>query len=142
VNEPKTQQVHATAVAIGSSGILITGSTGSGKSDLALRLIDRGAVLISDDQVILSKPSNAIILSAPTNIAGKMEVHSLGIIDVPHKDDLPLKLKVILNAEPERFPMDAQSETILGSVTPVIHVNATEASAAIKVELALKKAIA
>ncbi|MEM8919508.1 MAG: HPr kinase/phosphatase C-terminal domain-containing protein [Pseudomonadota bacterium] len=135
-----TQQpeiVHATAIAINGHGVLLTGSTGAGKSDLALRLIDRGAVLISDDQTELHGNSDTILLHAPANIAGKLEIRSLGIVATDHVSGVPLRLKVQLAEQPERFPMDQQTETIKGVRISSIAINAFEHSAPLKVEIAL-----
>lgn len=134
--------VHATAVAINGDGndygVLITGDSGSGKSDLALRLIDRGAILISDDQVILAKDGPQVTLARPEQIAGKLEIHGLGIVKQDSIEKAPLKLCVKLVSQPERFPMDSQIETIAGIAIPFIRVYAPEVSAPIKVEIALK----
>ncbi|MEO0440227.1 MAG: HPr kinase/phosphatase C-terminal domain-containing protein [Pseudomonadota bacterium] len=133
--QPKT--VHATAIAINGHGVLLSGSTGTGKSDLALRLIDRGAVLISDDQTELHANAETILLQAPPNIAGKLEVRSLGIIMTNHVSGVPLRLKVQLIDQPERYPMDRQFETINGVRISSMAINAFEHSAPLKVEIAL-----
>ena len=78
------QMLHGTAISIGGHGVLIMGESGSGKSDLALRLIDRGAILISDDVVFLETRDNAPILTVAPNIVGKIEVRGVGIFDVSH----------------------------------------------------------
>jgi serine kinase of HPr protein (carbohydrate metabolism regulator) len=118
---------------------MITGSSGSGKSDLALRLIDRGALLISDDYVDLSLDHDQILLTAPVKIAGKIEIRSLGIFDYAHVSDIPLILQVHLKPRPDRFPLDSQTETIMTIAIPTIIINPLEASAPIKVEMALKR---
>src|SRR3546814_15303755 len=77
-------RVHATCIAIDGRGILLRGPSGSGKSDLALRLIDGGALLVADDQVILTEADGELTASAPATIAGRMEVRGIGIVDMPH----------------------------------------------------------
>ena len=67
-----SETVHASAVAADGRAVLITGPSGSGKSDLALRLLDRGFTLVSDDQTIVRREGSKLIASAPPNIAGKL----------------------------------------------------------------------
>ncbi|WP_243457185.1 HPr kinase/phosphorylase [Parasphingorhabdus cellanae] len=130
---------HASCVALYGAGVMIAGASGSGKSDLALRLLDRGAALISDDYVELHNDDNQILLTAPAKIAGKIEIRSLGIFDYAHVSNIPLRLHVRLKSEPERFPLDSQTETIMTMAIPTITINPAEASAPIKVEMALKQ---
>ena len=75
--ELSSDRLHATAVAIGGVAVLIEGPSGSGKSDLALRLIDRGAVLISDDQTLLIRAGSRLLARPPQTIAGKLEVRGV-----------------------------------------------------------------
>lgn len=130
---------HASCVAIHGAGIMISGPSGAGKSDLALRLIDRGASLIGDDYIEIHLEDGQILLRAPEKIAGKIEVRSLGIFDCEHVSNIPLKLQILLKRETERFPFDNQTETIMTMAIPTITINPEEASAPIKVEMALKK---
>ncbi|MEP3227478.1 MAG: HPr kinase/phosphatase C-terminal domain-containing protein [Parasphingorhabdus sp.] len=131
--------LHATAVSIGGDGLLITGPSGAGKSDLALRLIDRGATLISDDYVEMQKENDHILLITPATIAGQLEICHLGIFDYPHISKVPLKLHIRLAPNPERFPMGSQTETIMNTPISTIALNSHEPSAPIKAELALQK---
>ena len=154
------QKMHATAVAISGVGVMIRGKSGSGKSDLALRLIDRGATLIGDDYVeirrrdgklLLSPPSSLagyvniqrsgdrLILSPPPSLAGKLEVRSLGILECDHVSDIELKLVIDLKEDPDRFPLDKQVMILLGIAAPFCTLDAMETSAAIKAELALQR---
>ena len=64
-----SETIHASTVAIDGRAVLITGPSGSGKSDLALRLLDRGFALVSDDQTIVKKTGDRLIASAPPTIA-------------------------------------------------------------------------
>ena len=64
--------------------MLITGPSGSGKSDLALRLLDRGFTLVSDDQTIVRRDGDRLIASAPPTIAGKLEIRGIGIVEMEH----------------------------------------------------------
>ncbi len=120
--------------------MLIEGASGAGKSDLALRLIDRGATLVSDDQVVLARRGAFLYASAPATIAGKLEVRGLGIVDVQHLAEAPLALVVRLGA-PERLP-EPRRRSIDGVDLPEIVVAAFEASAPVKVEWALRAVVA
>jgi serine kinase of HPr protein (carbohydrate metabolism regulator) len=132
-----SETVHATCVAIGERGVLIRGPSGSGKSDLALRLIDRGARLVSDDYTILSERGGRLSACAPERIAGKLEVRGVGILDLAPAADVPVCLVADLGQVPERLP-DAHGETsLLGTVLPALPLAALEASAPLKLEQAL-----
>jgi serine kinase of HPr protein (carbohydrate metabolism regulator) len=137
-NLPDEQILHGTAVLIGAHGVLLTGKPGSGKSDLALRLIDRGAKLIADDGVKLIKGSSRPEMHATKKIAGLMEIRNLGILEFDHAPSAELYLCVQLDGEPERFPLEEITATYQGFPIPKIVINAFEVSAAIKVELALR----
>ena len=73
-----------TCIAFSEDAVLFRGPSGCGKSDLALRCINRGATLISDDQTVLCKENNKIFASPPATIAGKLEVRGLGIVEFPY----------------------------------------------------------
>ncbi len=133
-----SETVHATCVAIGDQSILISGRSGSGKSDLALRLIDRGAVLVSDDYTIVQRHSETLIASAPANIRGRIEVYGIGIIEIETVQNMPVALLVILDEPVVRMPPDKEERNIAGIALPVLGVSAYEASAPIKIEIAVK----
>lgn len=136
-----TRTIHASAVAINGYGVLLTGKSGSGKSDLALRLIDRGATLICDDRVIVEPGQPLPMLHSAPNIAGKLEVRGLGIIDMEHVEAIPLRLVITLDQLPERLPLEGRTQSIAGFDIPSLVLSAFEACAPIKVELALKLAL-
>jgi serine kinase of HPr protein (carbohydrate metabolism regulator) len=138
-SENAQQMIHATAVAINNQGIIIVGPSGSGKSDLAIRLIDRGARLVSDDQVLTSRQEDFVILNAPASIAGKIELYSVGIFDIPFVSDVRLDMIVQLTDDAERYPMDVQLELLLGMHISSIKLDGRTSSAPIKVEMALQK---
>lgn len=93
---------HGTAVLIGGKGILIRGPSGSGKSSLALRLLDDShflgapAFLIADDRVILTRAGERITLHAVDRLRGLLEVRGLGLITVDSVREAPLDLVVDL----------------------------------------------
>ncbi|RST30989.1 aldolase [Sphingomonas ginkgonis] len=132
-----SETLHASAVAIDGRAVLISGLSGSGKSDLALRLIDRGFTLVSDDQTIVKKLNGTLVATAPATIRGKLEIRGIGIVAMPVVDDVPVALLVELTSEIQRLPDDSRSRIILGSSVPLISVDAMTASAPSKVSLAL-----
>ena len=133
--------LHASAVEIGGHAVLLTGASGRGKSDLALRLIDRGAVLIADDQVQLAVDDARLLASPPAAIAGLLEMRGIGIVELPWTTTVPVCLLVDLDAEPQRLPMPLHRE-LLGCNLPVLALDAFEASAPLKIEHALTRAVA
>ncbi len=135
-----SETIHVSTVAIKGRAVLISGLSGSGKSDLALRLIDRGAVLVSDDYTIVRRVGAELVATPPPNIAGKIEVRGLGILELPSATDMPVALIVDLDAAPERFPEPGEKRTLAGVAIDVIALDAHQSSAPIKVELALKRA--
>lgn len=132
-----SETLHVSCVASDGRAILISGRSGSGKSDLALRLIDRGAILVSDDYTIVRRVGGRLLAAAPANIEGKIEVRGVGILRFPTERDVPIALFVDLEREVERLPASHETITIAGVEVPVIAANALEASAPVKVEAAL-----
>jgi len=130
--------LHATSVAVDGRVLLLTGASGSGKSDLALRLIDRGARLVSDDYTELSLVDGRLLAAPPPSIAGKIEVRHLGIVTLPHVHNLPVALAIRLDDKPERMPDRSECTAILGVAIPLLRLDAREASAPIKAEMALR----
>ncbi len=131
-------KIHATVVAIGGRGVMITGPSGSGKSDLALRLIDRGAILVGDDYVELIIEDNQLLARSISTIAGRLEVRGIGVVELPYEPQAPVALLVDLARPPVRLPDPAVRE-FLGMCVEVVEVAPFEASAPLKVELALKR---
>ena len=134
--------MHATAVllddpALGEWAVLLRGPSGAGKSDLALRLIDRGATLISDDQTCLQARGGRLLAAPPAAIAGKLEVRGLGIFDMPFRAGVPVALLADLRpaAEIERSPEAAQE--FFGG----IELDPAQLSAPEKLRLALRAAV-
>jgi len=133
------ETVHGSTVATGGRAVLITGPSGSGKSDLALRLVDRGFILVSDDQTIVKKDGGRLVASAPPTIAGKLEIRGIGIIDMEQIDNVPVALIVELTGDIQRMPDDSRERPILGIKLPLITIDAMTASAPSKVVLALDR---
>lgn len=134
-----SEMVHASTVAIDGRAVLLTGLSGAGKSDLALRLIDRGYTLVSDDQTIVRRQGDRLFASAPLTIAGKIEIRGIGILDVDYISDVPVALLVDLTSEVQRLPDDSRQRPILGVPIPLISVDSTTASAVAKIVIALDR---
>lgn len=134
-----SETLHATTVALDARAVLITGLSGSGKSDLALQLIDRGFTLVSDDQTIVHRRGSRLHASAPATIRGKLEIRGLGIVSMPVVEDVAVALVVELASDIQRFPSDSRERTICGLAVPLISVDARTASAPSKVSLALDR---
>jgi serine kinase of HPr protein (carbohydrate metabolism regulator) len=136
--------IQATCVAIEGRGVLIRGAPNSGKSDLALRLIDGGAALVADDGAELYREGNAVFArfpkAAPPELRGKIEVRGQGIVDVGAAP--PARLALLVDLVPpeaiERLP-EPESEVILGIGIFRLRLAPFEASAAAKVRLAVQR---
>ncbi|WP_341208469.1 HPr kinase/phosphatase C-terminal domain-containing protein [uncultured Sphingomonas sp.] len=131
-----TATIHATCVAIGARGVLLTGPSGAGKSDLAMRLIDRGAVLVADDYTVLSQEDGVLIARSPATIAGRMEVRGIGIVARPTCATVQIALSVVLASEDERLP-EPRAIVLDGVTVPEVVIDPRWPSAPIKVEWAL-----
>ena len=124
--------VHASCVDWCGTGVLIRGKSGAGKSDLALRLIDAGAVLVADDQVLLENKT----ASAPARLRGLLEVRGLGIVRLPfiEKTTIALTVDLCSAADIERLPdrfdgvmrLDAFCESAVAKIKLALRVAAGE----------------
>lgn len=132
--------LHGTCVQISGLGILLTGAPGSGKSDLALRLIEpfgsASAVLVADDQVVIEHSGGKLMARPPETIAGRLEVRGIGILNLPHVAGTELRLVVRVDAgnTDERIPdFSRQVAEICGVSIPELHIDPFTVSAAAKV---------
>lgn len=141
MNAPRlsSETVHASTVASDGRAVLITGPSGAGKSDLALRLLDRGFTLVSDDQTIVRRDGDRLLATAPPTIAGKLEIRGIGIVDMERVENVPVALLVELTSDIRRIPDDSRERPILGVPLPLVSIDALSASAASKVALALDR---
>ena len=126
--------MHGSCVAKDGDAILLVGPSGSGKSDLALRLLSRGFELVADDQVDI----NDGIASSPAELAGLLEVRGLGIMRLPYRSTARLGLIVELDGRADRLPVPARHPDLR---LPIVRIDATAASAPDKVALALDCAL-
>lgn len=143
MNTPlSSETIHASCVAIGDRAVLIEGASGAGKSDLALRLIDRGARLVSDDYTMLVRKDGKLVARPPANLAGKMEIRGIGIVEVDHVEDVVVGMLVAIVPQPPRMPEGGRIRSIAGVKLREIALPALEPSAPIKVEMALARRLA
>ncbi len=146
---PDQVHLHGTCLAIGTRGIVLVGPSGSGKSDLALRLIDhpgRGTGgdlvttrLVADDQVIVRRSGTRLLASAPPALKGLLEVRGLGVLSSPALEEVVLRLvfRLAPGGKPERMPgPDFETMEILGLSLPVLEIDPFQASAPAKVRSA------
>jgi serine kinase of HPr protein (carbohydrate metabolism regulator) len=139
MTEVSTENIHASTVASDGRAVLITGPSGSGKSDLALRLLDRGFALVSDDQTLVKRDDGRLIASAPPTIAGKLEIRGIGIVEMESTADVPVALLVELTSDIQRLPDESRERSILGVTLPMVSIDAMAASAPAKVAIALER---
>ena len=132
------QKVHATLVEYQNQGVMIIGPSGSGKSDLALRLIEKGGRLVADDQVFLRHQHGVVRGYAPEILRGLLEVRGVGILRVPYHESFPIHLVIDLGKKDsyERLP-ESETFIILEKKIPKFHLWAFEASIVEKIRLLL-----
>lgn len=129
--------LHGSAVRLGDKGILLLGRSGRGKSDLALQMIDQGAVLIADDQVRIHREGDHLIAEAPSELSGLLEVRGVGIMHLPHtRSMLNLVVDLDLDKEETRLP-DPMIACWCGLDLRKIQINPKAASAIAKIKIAL-----
>lgn len=133
------ETLHASTVAAEGRAVVIMGPSGAGKSDLALRMLDRGFTLVSDDQTLVRRDGDRLIASAPSNISGKLEIRGIGIVEVETVDEAPVALLVELTSEIQRLPDENRERPILGISLPLISIDAMTASAPSKIALAVDR---
>lgn len=136
--------VHASSVSLDDQGVLIAGPSGSGKSDLALRLIDQGARLIADDQCELRVENERLFVTAPASIEGLIEVRYVGLLTMPFVPAAPVALYIELVTEETGLPRLPESNTIFLLDRPVRHFRlpAFAASTPAKIRAALRYPLA
>lgn len=117
---PCEQVMHASCVAVGSRAVLVRGTSGRGKSGLALQLMAMGGVLVSDDRTRLWRAGETLMAAAPDAIRGRIEARGVAILRVPASDPVPVVLLVDMDrTATERLPPPAH-ETVMGVALPLI----------------------
>jgi serine kinase of HPr protein (carbohydrate metabolism regulator) len=130
---------QSTCVAIGNRAILIEGAPGSGKSSLALALIDRGAMLVGDDSVMLEARDGWLFASPHPHTRGLLEVRNLGLVPHDCTEKVAVALVLHLDGSAPRYIEKAESIAIGGVEAPLIRLAPHDAVLAIKAELALQR---
>ena len=142
------QTIHGACLQVGSAGVLVLGPPGSGKSALALELIDTPghalggpllkARLVADDQVVIRREGNTLHASPPEELAGLLEVRGLGVVHVKHLPATRLRMAVMLAPwrEIERLP-GLESYALLGLSLPLARIDPARPGAPARVRAAL-----
>ncbi len=137
-------RIDGVGVAIDGKAVLLRGPSGSGRSDLALRLIDEGAELVSDEQVELRREGDAILIVMPpvmpAHLVGRIEARGLGLVPVPHvAGPVPLAWVVDMaeTREIDRMP-PSEEATYLGLAVPLLRIDPAKPSATAKLRLAVR----
>ena len=112
---------QASCVAIGGRAVLIEGPPGSGKSSLALALIDRGATLVGDDGVLLEQHDGRLWALPPPNIAGLLEIRNVGLATLP-AEPAPVALVLRLDPDAPRQPESAEEVVLAGASLPLVRL--------------------
>ncbi len=133
-----TETIHASCVAVDGRAVLIAGPSGSGKSDLTLRMIDRGWTLVADDRTIVDRIGDRLFARAPDRIAGRIEVRGVGIVSMPFVAGLPVALVVRADPAPPRMPRP-ETATFCGVALTIARLTLIEASTPCKIELLIKR---
>lgn len=128
-----------TCVAIDGRGVLVSGPPGSGKSSLALALIDRGAILVGDDGVLLRRDGERLLAQPHPETRGLFEVRNLGLLSLSFAQDVPIALLIRIDAAAPRFIEEAELADVEGVAIPSLLLHPQSANLAIKAELALER---
>lgn len=142
----KAEFIHGTCVALGTRGAILTGPSASGKSDLALRFVcgtpaELDPALIADDQTRIEARGSQLYASAPTTIAGQIEIRGVGIVTLPYRPEAEIALLIELTAPesvPRLPPSPLPCRTLCGIDVPILLLSAFEQSAHLKLRLALQ----
>ena len=127
---------QASCVSVHGRGILIVGPPGSGKSSLALALIDRGATLVGDDGVLLEERDGRLWALPPPNIAGLLEIRNVGLATMS-AEAAPVALVLGLDPEALRLPENAERIALAGVSVPLIRLYPDSPALPLRAEWAL-----
>lgn len=136
--ELSSETIQGACVAIGGRGVLIEARDDLQRTDLLLRLLDRGATLVSDARTACTRKSDTLLAAPLAGAAGKLEIRGIGPVEMESVADIGVALiAVVLEATP-RLPEDRRFRNIAGIAVPVLALGPSEPAAPIKVEYALK----
>jgi len=132
--------IHASCVAMDGRGVLLLGNSGCGKSDVALRLIDAGAVLVGDDQIGISNVNGTLVATPAPRLEGMIEARGVGILEIAFVRDIPLALAVKLV---ERTDIERMPEPVFfgcaGLELPLVSLHAFDGSTVAKIRMILAR---
>ncbi len=137
-SDPQPFPHQAGCIAIGGRGVLIEGPPGSGKSSLALALIDRGAALVGDDGVMLRAQGTHLHADPPPAILGLLEIRNVGLVRLDVARDVPVALAIRLDADAPRYIEAAEQTTLCGIALPLVRLWPDSPILALRAEWALK----
>lgn len=127
---------QASCVSIKGRGLLIEGPSGSGKSSLALALIDRGAKLVGDDGVMFEIRDGRLWAAPAPHISGLLEVRNVGLIEMPC-EAAPVCLIIALDPHAPRHVETAEEAERVSCVLPMIRLWPDSPVLALRAEFAL-----
>ncbi len=152
--------IHASCVLFCGKGVLLTGESGSGKSDLALRLIESGGVLVSDDETdVFCDDKGVLKASAPEKLQGLLEIRHIGIFrfpfekeaqvaavfrllpenkDIPRLPDIQMISYFQKEEQDEPF-VSAENTLTFSPAVPFFDLHPFESSAVCKIKTVLKQ---
>ncbi len=122
-------------------GVLIDGPSGSGKSDVALRLIAAGWRLVADDRVLVWRSDGRAFGRSPEPLHGLIEARGVGVVGARSLPLAEILLVVSAGAATERVP-DGETRVLADVTLPGLALNLLEPSAATKLAIALEQALA
>jgi hypothetical protein len=140
-SQPNRVQIHASCVALAGTGVLLRGPAGAGKSDLALRLVDGGGMLVADDLCEIRREGGRLLADLPEAVdarfRGRIELRGIGFLTLPYAGATPLSLVADLTSVAgER---DSPGEAVyLGIALPLVVLDPFRASAAARLRLLAK----
>ncbi|NYT39845.1 aldolase [Sphingomonas sp. R-74633] len=136
--ELSSETIQGACVAIDGRGVLIEARDDAQRTDLLLRLLDRGAVLVSDARTACTRSGSNLQATAPAGTGGQVEIRGIGAVKKESLAEVSVALiAVVLDAAP-RLPEDRRFRNIAGIAVPVLALGPSEPAAPIKVEYALK----
>ncbi|WAT18807.1 HPr kinase/phosphatase C-terminal domain-containing protein [Aurantiacibacter sp. MUD11] len=128
---------NVSCVAMRGRALLITGAPGSGKSSLALALLDRGGELIGDDGVTLSQVGELVVATPPPNTEGLIEIRNVGLLEVP-TTRAPVAIVINLTTAAERLPLGHGMAILLGHQVPQVDLYPDTPALPLRAEAALE----
>lgn len=136
-------KMHASVISMKGQAVLLRGPSGFGKSDLALRMMDQGADLVSDDYVELDVKKGQIIARPPKAIQGLMEVRGLGLIKVQYLEEavVTLACNLVGSNIVDRVPVSASRLILDGVAIPLFSLDGLAASGPAKIKIDRKSVV-